>query len=88
MLAKNLLEILGRSDFRKDGPAHHVATGVACSVYLGLGDDALVIDRVTSVEIAGEIATIVTMRREHYSVEVAEIRAVRVTPENAGPGYR
>jgi hypothetical protein len=88
MLAKNLLDILGRGEFRKDGQAHHVGSGVSCSVYLGFGDDALVIDRVTSIELAGEVATLVTMRRESYAVEVTEIRAVRVTPENAGPGYR
>ena len=88
MQAKNLIDILGRSDFRKDGAAYHVASGVSCSVYLGLGDDALVIDRVTSIEVAGEIATLVTMRRENYAIEATEIRAVRVTPENSGPGYR
>lgn len=88
MQVKNLVDILGRSDFRKDGPAHHVASGTSCSVYLGFGDDALVVDRVSAIEVAGEIATVITMRREHYAVEVSEIRAIRVTPENAGPGYR
>jgi hypothetical protein len=57
-------------------------------VYLGFGDDALVVDRVTSIELSGEIATVVTQRRERYAVEVLEVRAVRVTPEASGPGYR
>ena len=88
MQAKNLLDILGKNEFRKEGDAFHAPSGVSCSVYLGVGDDALVIDRVSTVEVAGDIATIVTLRRERYAVEVVEVRAVRVTPEASGPGYR
>lgn len=88
MQAKNLIDILARNEFRKDGDAHHVPGGVSCSVYLGLGDEALVIDRVTTIDVTGDIASLVTFRRERYAVEVAEIRAVRVTPEATGPGYR
>lgn len=88
MQAKNLPDILGKNGFKKDGDAFHAPAGSSCSVYLGLGDDALVIDRVTTIELSGEIATIVTLRRERYAVEVVEVRAVRVTPEASGPGYR
>jgi hypothetical protein len=88
MQAKNLPDILGKNGFKKDGEAFHAPAGSSCSVYLGLGDDALVVDRVTSLELSGEIATIVTLRRERYAVEIGEIRAVRVTPEASGPGYR
>lgn len=88
MQAKNLPDILGKNGFKKDGDAFHAPAGVSCSVYLGLGDDALVVDRVSSLELAGEVVTIVTLRRERYAVEIAEVRAVRVTPEASGPGYR
>lgn len=88
MQAKNLPDILGKNGFKKDGEAFHAPAGSSCSVYLGLGDDALVIDRVTTIELSGEIATVVTQRRERYAVEVVEVRAVRVTPEASGPGYR
>ncbi len=88
MQAKNLLDILGKNAFVKDDNSHHVGSGVSCSIYLGLGDDALVIDRVTSIELSGDTATIITQRRERYAVEVGEIRALRVTPEASGPGYR
>ncbi|HVK78366.1 MAG TPA: hypothetical protein VM734_33905 [Kofleriaceae bacterium] len=57
-------------------------------MYLGFGDDALIIDRVSAVEIAGDVAIVVTQRKERYAVEIEEIRAIRVTPESAGPGYR
>lgn len=88
MQAKNLPDILGKNGFKQDGEAFHAPAGVSCSVYLGLGDDALIVDRVTSLELSGEIATVVTQRRERYAVEATEIRAVRVTPESNGPGYR
>ncbi|MCL4224042.1 MAG: hypothetical protein KJZ91_06150 [Myxococcales bacterium] len=57
-------------------------------MYLGLTDEPLVIDRVATIETAGEVAAIITQRRERYAVEIAEIRAVRITPEASGPGYR
>ncbi len=88
MQVKNLLDILAHNGFRKDGDTHHVPAGVSCTVYIGLGDEALVIDRVSSVETAGEVATLVTLRRERYAIEIAELRALRVIPEASGPGYR
>ncbi|HUQ01440.1 MAG TPA: hypothetical protein VM261_03045 [Kofleriaceae bacterium] len=88
MQAKNLPDILGKNGFKKDGETFLAPAGSSCSVYLGLGDDALVVDRVTSLELSGDVATVVTQRRERYAVEISEIRAVRVTPEASGPGYR
>jgi len=88
MQAKNLFDILTRQAFRKDGEALLAPAGVACSIYLGFGDDALIIDRVSGLELAGDIAVVSTQRRERYAVEVGEIRAVRVTPEPTSLGYR
>jgi hypothetical protein len=88
MQVKNLVDILVRNGFSKDGDAYHVPAATDCSVYIGLGEDALVIDRVNTIETSGEVAAVVTQRRERYACEVAEVRAVRVTPESSGPGYR
>lgn len=88
MLAKNLFDILTRQAFRKDGDAMLAPAGAACSVYLGFGDDALIVDRVSAVEITGDVAVVITQRKERYAVEIGEIRAVRSTPESNGPGYR
>lgn len=88
MQAKNLVDILARCGFRADGDSHHVPASTGCSVYLGLTDEPLVIDRVATIETAGDVAAIITQRRERYAVEIAEIRAVRITPEASGPGYR
>jgi hypothetical protein len=88
MIHKNLLDILTRQGFTRDGGAFHVASGHACSVYLAYGDESLILDKVTDIELTPEIATIITQRRERYAVELTEVRCVRVTPEASGLGYR
>ena len=88
MIHKNLLDILGRQGFTRDGDTFHLAGGHACSIYLTYGDEALIIDKVNSVEVGPEVAVVVTQRRERYAVELSEIRCVRLTAEGAGPGYR
>jgi len=87
MQAKNLLDILARQGFKADGPVHHLGTSSTCSVYLGYGEDSLIVDRVSAIEVAGEIAIVLTQRQERYAVEVGDVRAVRVTPDASGPGY-
>jgi hypothetical protein len=88
MIHKNLLDILGRQGFTRDGDAFHVVGGHSCSVYLAYSDESLILDKVTGIEVTPEIATIITQRRERYAVELSEVRCVRVTPEASGPGYR
>ena len=88
MIHKNLLDILGRQGFTRDGDTFHLAGGHTCSVYLAYADESLILDKVNTVEITPEIAVLVTQRRERYAVELAEVRCVRVTPEPTGPGYR
>lgn len=88
MIQKNLLDILGRQGFTRDGDTFHLGSGHSCSIYLSHSDESLIIDKVTAVEVSPEIAIIVTVRRERYAVELSEIRCVRTTAEAAGPGYR
>lgn len=87
MIHKNLIDILGRQGFTRDGDGFHLGSG-ACSVYLSYGDASLIVDKVTALEITEAIAVLVTQRRERYAVELSEIHCVRVTPEASGPGYR
>lgn len=88
MIHKNLLDILHRQGFTKDGDSFALGSGQACSIYLSYGDESLVLDRVSSVEVTPEVAIIVTAKRERFAVELSEIRCVRVTPEAGGLGYR
>lgn len=88
MIHKNLLDILGRQGFTRDGDVFHVAPGHACSVYLSYGHESLILDKVSAIEVSPEIATVISQRRERYAVELTEVRCIRVTPEASGPGYR
>ena len=88
MIHKNLLDILARQGFTRDGDAFHLTSGHACSLYLAYADESLILDKVVAVEVTPEIAVAVTQRRERYAVELSEIRCIRVTPEPTGPGYR
>lgn len=88
MIHKNLIDILGRQGFTRDGDGFHLGGGGACSVYLSYGEESLILDKVTAIELTEEIAIVVTQRRERYAVELSEVHCVRVTPEASGPGYR
>lgn len=58
------------------------------SVYLAQGVQSLVLDRIVSISLGTDTAFITTARKEVYGVELADLRAIRVTPEATGPGYR
>jgi hypothetical protein len=87
MLHKNLLEVLARGGLTRDGDAFVVPNGLSVTVYLDIGHEALIVDRVTRIEVGGEIAWVATHRKERYAVELDGVLAVRVQPEGSGPGY-
>lgn len=87
MLHKNLIEVLGGSGLTKDGDAYVVPAGLGVTVYLSLGDETLVVDRVSRLEVGAELATVATTRKERYVVELDAVTAFRFQPEGAGPGY-
>jgi hypothetical protein len=87
MLHKNLLDVLGRGGLQRDGDAFVVPSGLSVTVYLDVGQEALIVDRVQRVEVGGEIAVVVTHRRERYAVELDAVCAVRFHPEGGGAGY-
>ncbi|HVV82683.1 MAG TPA: hypothetical protein VHE35_06365, partial [Kofleriaceae bacterium] len=74
MIHKNLLDILARQGFTRDGDVFHLGNGHGCSVYLAYADESLILDRITAVEVTPEIAVLVTQRRERFAVELSEIR--------------
>lgn len=64
-----------------------VPSGLSVTVYLGIGQESLIVDRIARLEVGGEIAVLVTHRRERYAVELDAISAVRFHPEGGGAGY-
>lgn len=87
MIHKNLLDVLGRGGLTRDGEAFVVPSGLSVTVYLGIGQESLIVDRIARLEVGGEIAVLVTHRRERYAVELDAISAVRFHPEGGGAGY-
>ncbi len=80
--------LLTRHRLRRDGDVFHAEPKSIVSVYLANGTQTLILDRVASITLLGEVAMIETARHEVYGVELADLRAIRVTPESSGPGYR
>ena len=62
---------------------------VEATIYVSIiaGAEALVIDRVTWLEIGAEMAVIGTGRKERYVVACEQISAVRFSGKGGGPGY-
>ena len=87
MLQKNLIDVLANGGLTRDGDTFVVPSGTTVTVYLGITNEALIVDRVARIEVGGEIASIVTARKERYAVELDQIRAVRFHAEHSGPGY-
>lgn len=81
MQHKNLIDILGRHGFARDGEAWVVPQPVQATVYLSLDEESLIIDKVARIEVYGEHALVVTQRRERYAVEIEGIRALRLFSE-------
>jgi len=50
-------------------------------VYLTRGDESLILDKVTRIETADEVAIITTARKEKYGVELEEVRALRIVAD-------
>ncbi|MBP8807171.1 MAG: hypothetical protein KBG48_24175 [Kofleriaceae bacterium] len=82
------IDILTRHGLRRDGDTWHAPGGAVVSVYLAQGVQSLVLDRIVSISLGTDTAFITTARKEIYGVELADLRAIRVTPEATGPGYR
>ena len=81
MQHKNLIDILGRQGLARDGEAWVVPQGAQLTAYLSLDEESLIIDKVARIEIYGEVAMVVTQRRERYGCELEAIHAVRLFSE-------
>jgi hypothetical protein len=93
MIGKNLDELLVKLGFSKETTgekagrgtttAYGAPAGQAASIYLGRHDEsALVLDRVTRIELEAETVVVTTGRKERYGVELDQVRAVRVVPDS------
>lgn len=79
--------MLTHGGLTRDGDAFVVPQGLSVTVYLDVGQEALIVDRVARIEVGAELAAVVTARKERYAAELDTVRAVRFHPETVGPGY-
>lgn len=82
------MELFARLGLRRDGDSWFAPDGQIVSLYLAHGAQSLVLDRIASLVVTGDVAIVTTARKEVVGVELGDLRALRLTPESSGPGYR
>jgi hypothetical protein len=87
MLHKNLVDALTQGGLAKDGDTFVVPSNLSVTVYLDVGQESLIVDRVSRLQLQTELAIVTTHRKERYVIELDAVRAVRFLPDGAGPGY-
>jgi hypothetical protein len=69
----------------RDGNAVIVPDDSESSLYVSLGSEVLIIDRVRRVELDDDVAVVKTARRETYAVAYEDVRTARFSRrDNAG----
>jgi hypothetical protein len=82
MNAPQLMEVLTRLGMSRDGESFHCPAAHLVTVYLGLGSEPLIIDRVAKIEILGELLVFTGMRKERYASVVSAVLAVRIASDS------
>jgi hypothetical protein len=76
------------AEAKADGDALVIPAGTEASLYIAMGLEPLVIDRVSDLLLESEAIVAKTRRKERYVVAYEDIRAVRLSPEGSGrAGY-
>jgi len=87
MTAKVLETILtNHGRCTRDGNSVIVPEDTEASIYIALGSEPLIIDRVRQVDLEDGIAIIKTIRREVYVVAYEDVRAARFSNKDQA-GY-
>lgn len=83
-----LQDLLTRhADVKADGDTLHVADDAELSVYVAMGIEPLVIDRIASLKLEGEAIVASTRRHERYVIAYEDVRAIRVHDGGGRTGY-
>jgi hypothetical protein len=75
------------ADVKVDGDSINVADDAEVSVYIAMGIEPLVIDRISSLKLEGEALVAQTRRNERYLIAYEDLRAVRVHHGGSRTGY-
>lgn len=74
-------------DVKADGDSLHVASEAEVSVYVAMGIEPLVIDRIASLKLEGDAVVASTRRNERYLIAYEDVRAVRIHDGSGRAGY-
>ncbi|RMH41628.1 MAG: hypothetical protein D6689_10560 [Deltaproteobacteria bacterium] len=83
MTRQTLQDLLARHAGAKvDGDALSVPDAVDVSLYVAMGIEPLVLDKVATVTLEPDAVVASTRRRERYLIAYEDLRAVRVSDEH------
>ncbi len=82
MQAPQLIDLLTRLGMPRDGEAFLCPPAHLVTVYIGLGSEPLIIDRVSKIELHGENLLLIGQRRERYAASVSHLLAVRLAADS------
>jgi hypothetical protein len=88
MTAQELSSLLVQhGKFEKEGDTLRVPSGSELSLFVAVGAEPLIIDRVSQLQLDQTVLIATTGRQERYLVSYADVRAVRLSRSGSGPGY-
>jgi hypothetical protein len=88
MTRQVLEELLSRhGNVKVDGDTIHIVDQAQLSVYVGVGTEPLIIDRVAWLQLDRHAVIVATRRSEKYFVAYEDVRALRMSPKDVGAGY-
>jgi hypothetical protein len=89
MTEKVITDLLTRyGNCTRDGQALTVADDTDLTVFVGLGTEPLIIERVVRIDLEEQVLVLSTARRERYAVAHEDVRSLRFGSREPSAGYR
>jgi len=84
-----LQDLLGRhAQAKADGDTLVIPDGTEASLYVAMGSDPLIVDRVSVVHLEQDAVVVHTRRKDRYLIAYEDLRALRLSDESSGrAGY-
>ena len=88
MTHKVLTDIFTRQgNCRRDGDTVHVPKEAEACLFVALGAESLIVERIVRLELDTDVLSAITARRERYCVAYEDVRAVRFGDSDSHTGY-
>jgi hypothetical protein len=88
MTHKVLTDIFTRQgNCRRDGDTVAVPKEAEACLFVSIGVESLIVERIIRLELDADVLTAITARRERYCVAYEDVRAVRFGDAESHTGY-